>query len=230
MTILLRQFATFAIIAFIAVAPTLAAESAPAEPGSDQELENVMALMVQRLTLSPHQAETVRPRVKEHIEGMRELFASYRYGGAGNLPSLMQEFEEMRADFRSDMDIHLHDKQMIELLKIGEEVDDSIRDTVIDYRVDNMKEELKLSDEQAAAVRPIVAENFDERDKLMSFHVDQSGGGARVQGNLGPQVKQVDEKMEKRLQGVLTKAQMDDYHVFLEEKRQYLREKEAVKR
>ena len=65
----------------------------------------------------------------------------------------MQEFEEMRADFRADMDIHLHDKQMIELMKIGEEVDDSIRDTVIDYRVDNMKEELKLSDEQVAAVR-----------------------------------------------------------------------------
>lgn len=34
--------------------------------------------------------------------------------------------------------------------------------------------------------------------------------------------------MEQRLQGVLTKAQMELYHQWLAEKRQYLREKEAV--
>ena len=71
MTILLRQFATFAIIAFIAITLSVAAESAPAEPGSDQELENVMALMVQRLTLSPHQAEwdAIAKKTREQLAG-----------------------------------------------------------------------------------------------------------------------------------------------------------------
>lgn len=230
MTIPLRQFAPLAAVAILAVTLSVAASSAPAEPGSEEEFDHLMALMTQRLSLSPHQVEMIRPRVKEHLEGMRELFASYRYGGAASIPALMQEFEEMRQDFRSDMDIHLHDQQMVELAKIGDEVDETIRDTVIDFRVDNMKEHLHLSEEQVPAVRSIVAENFDERDRLMSFHVDQAGGGARLQSNLGPEVKKADEKMEKQLAEVLTKAQMDAYHKLLEEWRQDLREKEAVKR
>jgi hypothetical protein len=230
MTILLRQFAFLATVAFIAATLNVAAASAPAEPGSDEEFEQVMALMTQRLSLSPYQVEKIGPRVREHLDSMRELFASYRYGGAGSLPSLMQEFEEMREDFRVDMDVHLNDKQMLGVAEIRGEVDESIRDTVIDHRVDTLREKLALSDEQLAAVRPIVAETFDERQRLMSFHTEQGGGGARLQRNLGPEVKAVEEKMEQRLQEVLTKAQMDQYHQFLEEKRQYLREKEAVSR
>lgn len=230
MTILLRQFATLATVTFIAATLSVAAPSAPAEPGSDEEFEQVMALMTQRLSLSPYQVEKIGPRVREHLDSMRELFASYRYGGAGSIPSLLQEFEEVREDFRIDMDVHLNDEQMLEYMKIREEVNASIRDTVIDHRVDTLREKLGLSDEQVAAVRPIIAETFDDRQRLMSFHTDQGGGGARLQRNLGPEVKAVEEKMEQQLQGVLTKAQMDDYHEFLEEKRQYLREKEAVNR
>lgn len=228
MTILLRQFATLAVVAFIAVSLNPAAASAPAEAGSDEEFNQLMALMSQRLSLSPSQVEKIGPRVREHLDAMRDLFASYRYGGAGSIPSLMQEFEEQRADFRADLDVYLDDRQMVEVAKIGDEVDESIRETVIDYRVENLREALKLSDEQVAAVRPIIADNHDERNKLISFHIDPTGGGARAKGNLGAQVTQADEKMEQRLQEVLTRTQMDDYHRFLEETRRQLREKEAI--
>ncbi len=227
MIILLRQFTSCAAVAFVVIS-LIVAPAFTAEPGSEEEFEQLMAHTTQRLGLNPEQAKKIRPRLKEQLEEMRELFASYRYGGAGSLPSLMQEFEEMREDFRVDMDVHLTDQQMLVFMELRKEVDESIRDTVIDYRLDGMRESLGLSDEQVAAVRPIVADNFDERDKLMSYHIDQAGGGARLRRNLGPEVKQADEKMEKRLQGVLTRAQMDQYHEFLAEKRQYLREAEAV--
>ncbi len=227
MIILLRQFASLATVAFIAIS-LIVTPAFTAEPGSDEEFEQLMAHMTQRLGLNPEQAEKIRPRLKEQLEEMRELFASYRYGGAGSLPSLMQEFDEMREDFRVDMDVHLTDQQMLVFLELRKEVDESIRDTVIDYRLNGMRESLGLSNEQVAAVRPIVADNFDERGKLMSHHIDQAGGGARLRRNLGPEVRQVDEKMDNRLQGVLTKAQMNQYHKFLAENRQHLREAEAV--
>lgn len=227
MIILLRQFASLAVVAFIAIS-LIVAPAFTAEPGSDEEFEQLMAHMTQRLGLNPDQAGKIRPRLKEQLEEMRELFASYRYGGAGSLPSLMQEFDEMREDFRVDMDVHLTDQQMLVFMELRQEVDTSIRDTVLTYRIDNMREKIGLSDEQVAAVKPIIADNFDERQKLMSFHVDQAGGGARLRRNLGPEVQQVDQKTEKRLQGVLTRAQMDLYHELLAEKRQHIREASAV--
>ena len=227
MTTLPRQSVSFAIVACIAVilfvAPALAAA-----PGSEEELEQVMALLTQRLKLSDYQVEVIRPRVKEHLEAMRELFASYRYGGAGSLPSLLQEFAETREDFRADLDVELDDQQMLGLAELRNEVDVSIRETVIAYQVDTLREKLGLSGEQVDAVKPIIGETFDERQKLMSFHTDAAGGGARLQRNLGPEVAQVDARMESRLQGVLTKQQLDQYHVWLAGERESLRQKEAV--
>lgn len=174
MTILMRRFPLFAAIICIAVSLT-AAPLLAAEPGSDEEFEQVMALLTQRLSLSPYQVETVGPRVREHLDAMRDLFASYRYGGAGSLPSLMQEFEELREDFRVDMDVHLNDQQMAGLAELRDEVDASIRDTVIEHRVETLRDKLGLSAEQVAAVRPIVADAFDERQRLMWFHTDRAG-------------------------------------------------------
>ena len=226
---ILRQSVSLAILTFIAailfVAPAVAAA-----PGSEEELEGVMALLIQRLKLSDYQVEVIRPRVKEHLAAMRELFASYRYSGAGSLPSLLQEFAEAREDFRVDLDVELDDQQMLGLAELRNEVDVSIRDTVIAYQVDTLREKLGLSGEQVDAVKPIIGETFDERQKLMSFHTDAAGGGARLQRNLGPEVEQIDARMESRLQGVLTEQQMDRYHAWLAGERESLRQKEAVSR
>jgi len=227
MTTLLRQSVSFATVAFIAVILFVAPAFAAA-PGSEEEFEQVMALLTQRLNLSDYQVEVIRPRVREHLEAMRELFASYRYGGAGSIPSLLQEFAEAREAFRADLDVELDDQQMLGLAQLRNEVDISIRDTVTAYRVDTLREKLGLNGEQVEAVRPIIAEAFDERQKLMSFHSDAAGGGARVQRNLGPEMEQVDAKMESRLQEVLTKQQMDQYRVWLAAERESLRQKEAV--
>ena len=70
MTILLRQFAFLATVAFVAIT-LIAAPGFAAEPGSDEELEQVMALMTQRLSLSPYQVEKIGPRVREHLDAMR---------------------------------------------------------------------------------------------------------------------------------------------------------------
>ncbi|HET6279045.1 MAG TPA: hypothetical protein VFG08_09695 [Candidatus Polarisedimenticolia bacterium] len=227
MTTLLRQSVSFATVACIAVI-LFVAPACAAEPGSEEELEQLMALMTQRLNLSDYQVEVIRPRLRKHLDAMRELFASYRFGGAGSIPSLLQEFAEMREGFRADLDVELDDRQMLGLAELRDEVDISIRETVIAYRVDALREKLGLNGEQVDAVRPIIAEAFDERQKLMSFHTDAAGGGARFQRNLGPEMEQVDAKMESRLQGVLTQQQMDQYRVWLAAERESLREKGAV--
>jgi len=229
MTMLPRQFVFLTIVTFVA-ALLIVSPAFTSAPGSEEEFDSLMALLTESLNLSPQQAETIRPRLWNQLEEMRELFASYRYAGAASLPSLMQEFEEKRESFRVDMDALLNDDQMKEFMKLRAEVDASIRETVVNFRVENLREQLELSDDQLEAVRPIIADNFDERNLLMTHHVAQAGGGPRLKRNLGSEITTADEKMERRLQEVLTKAQMDRYHQFMEEQRQHLREKEAVGR
>lgn len=227
MTILLRQFASCATLAFIA-AILIAAPAIAAEPGSEAEFDQLMTLVTERLDLSPYQVETIRPRLREQLDDMRELFASYRHGRAGALPALIQEFDERREQFRADMDVVLNDQQMLIFEDIRKEVDESIRETVVGFRVDQLRERLGLSDEQIAEVRTIITDNFNERVQLMSLHTGEGHGGAQTRRNLAPEVSQADEKMENRLRKVLTEEQMDEYYDFLAEMRQHLREASAV--
>lgn len=229
MTTLLRQSVFLATVALAAVI-LFAAPAFTAAPGSEEELEQLMAVVTQRLNLSEYQVEVIRPRIGEHLEEVRNLFAGYRYGGAGSIPSLLQEFQELRDGLRADLDVELDDQQMLGLEKLREEIDATIRDTIVDYRLEILREKLSLSAAQESAVRPILAENFDERQKLMAFHTDGAGGGARLQRNLGPEVEQVDGKMEQKLQVVLTKQQMAQYQEWLTEEREALRRKETVSR
>lgn len=227
MTTLLRQSVSLSTVALAAVILFVAPAFAAA-PGSEEEFEQLMELVTQRLKLSEYQVEVIRPRIKEHLEEVRELFAGYRYGGAGSIPSLLQEFQELRDGLRADLDVELDDGQMLGLVKLREEIDVTIRDTIVDYRLQALRENLGLSAEQESAVRPILAENFDERQKLMSFHTDGAAGGARLQRNLGPEIEQVDGKMEQQLQGVLTGQQMAQYQEWLAGERETLRRKETV--
>lgn len=227
MNIPLRQFARLIAVA-LAVVTLGAAPAIAAEAGSEEEFEQLMALLTQRLGLSDYQVEVIRPRVREHLEAVRALFAGYRYGGAGSIPSLLQEFQELRDDLRADLDVELDDQQMLGLEKLREEIDATIRDTIVGYRLEMLREKLGLSAEQESAIRPILAENFDERQKLMSLHTDAAGGGARLQRNLGPEIDQADNRMEQKLQGVLTKHQMEAYSAWIAAERQSLRQQEAV--
>lgn len=222
-----RQFVFLTIVTCVA-AVLIVAPAFTSDPGSEEEFEQVMALITDRLDLSPYQVEKVRPRLKEQIDEMRELFASYGHGAAGGLPSLIQEFDERREQFRADMDVVLNDQQMRIFMEIRKEVDESIRDTVVGFRVNQLREHVDMSDEQFAEVRTIIADNYDERIQLMSLHTSEADGGARTRRNLAPEVKAADEKMNERLQKVLTEAQMEQYYDYLAALRQHLREASGV--
>jgi hypothetical protein len=218
MTVLLRHLAALATITLAAVL-SAAPRAFGAEPGSERELDEVMALLADRLPLESAQAGIIRPRVREHLEAMRKLFAGWGYRGDASIPPLMQEFRRLREDFRADLDVHLNDQQMLAMDEVRAEVDAAIRATVVGHRVDNLRIQLRLNDEQVTAVKPIAADSFDERLRLMSLLLDQASSG-RLQRDFDRELRQVDEKFEKRLQEVVTTEQMDLYHKWMHDKRE----------
>ena len=92
-------------------------------------------------------------------------------------------------------------------------------DLVCDQRVAVLKDRLKLSDEQAAAVRPIVCDDFERKRAILSFHTSQTGG-PRTRRPLGPEYQLVQDDTENLLKRVLTADQMKAYSKHLEEQRQ----------
>lgn len=208
-------------LAIMMLAAVGAAVAGPAAttPTADEAAAQAMALAKERLKLTDDQAAKIAPLMTAHVTRMRALFEEYTGQGVAVLPSFMQEFKATRDRFQANVDPILTEPQRAGFASIRKEVDTALRDQICDLRVSALKETLKLSDAQVAAVRPILLEDFDRKREILAFHTAPTGG-PETRRPLFAEAGKVQEETERRLQGVLTPDQMKAYLADRERKRE----------
>lgn len=189
-----------------------------AAPSADAASAQAMALAKARLRLSEEQAAKIAPLMTAQVTKLRALFEEYTGQGVAVLPSFMQEFQATRERFRAGVDPILTEPQRLEFAFLRDEIDQALRDQICDLRVAALKDSLKLSTDQVAAVRPILLEDFERKREILSYHTGESGGPETRRPLFG-EARKVQEETERRLQAVLSPEQMKSYLADRERKR-----------
>jgi len=180
------------------------------EPDWGRQADLVLAATKPRLNLTDGQVTSLKPILERHLKKLRGLFDQYAGQGVEVLPALLGEFREARRSLRANLEPILNPAQLQELPAIRAEVDQEIRKAFSESRLKRMSDRLGLSAEQAAAVRPILGEEYDRRLAILSFHIDAQGG-PETRRPLSPELQQIREESDARLRAVLTPAQMESY-------------------
>jgi hypothetical protein len=94
-------------------------------------------------------------------------------------------------------------------------------------RLEQIKERLALTPEQAEQVRPIFQE---EVQKLKALRETHSGGGRRDRRKMGRELKRIQGETDDRLKQVLSKEQMKELKTLRDEWRQQLRDRASQSR
>lgn len=197
-----------------AIAPgaAFAADTPAAAPEPDwgRQADMVLASSRTRLNLTDAQVTSLKPVVERHLRRLRGLFDQYTGQGVEVMPALLGEFREARRSFQTNLEPILNPTQMKEILTIRGEVDQEIRKAFCEARLKRMTDRLGLSVEQVAAARPILADEYDRRLAILSFHIDAQGG-PETRRALGPELQQIRDEIDARLRAVMTPAQMQTY-------------------
>ena len=105
----------------------------------------------------------------------------------------------------------------------AQQAPDQQRNEQLQQRVQDLKERLNLTPEQAEQVRPIIVEEMQQlkavRDK---YSGDQS---RRSRMKMGREMKGVQNATNDKLKNILTKQQMDELRKIREESRQEMRQR-----
>lgn len=89
-----------------------------------------------------------------------------------------------------------------------------------DQIIADMKDQLNLTDEQEAKIRPIIEEQIKKRGALIEKY---QGQGREGMGSLRNEMQELSKSTENQLQSILTKEQMENYRNMQAEERQKMR-------
>jgi hypothetical protein len=192
-----------------AAAPILAQTAAVNPPDWDQQTDQVLAAVKARYGLTDDQVRKIRPLLRAHLPRMRALFDSYVGKSIDSAPEILKQFEEIRADFKANVDPILTESQRKDFMAIRAEFDAEMKKAFIDARMQWFERVVGVDAAQADKLRPIVAESFEKRLQILASSPDTKDPAA--QKALRIQLQNLQGETDARLKAVLTPGQMGKY-------------------
>lgn len=99
----------------------------------------------------------------------------------------------------------------------------------LDARIEEVRERLDLTDEQKAALDPVLRKDFERRIAILNEHgVTREGGeqpSRREARALRRDLKAAKKEAEKEIAGILDDRQMEEYRKIQDEAREEMRER-----
>jgi len=90
-------------------------------------------------------------------------------------------------------------------------------------RLQQVKDRLQLTPEQAEQVRPVFLDELQQLKALRDKHADDGDQGRRGKLKMARDMRDVQKQTDEKLQKILTKTQMEEMKKIREEWRQQLR-------
>jgi len=195
-----------------AAAPVLAQMAAvkPAEPNWDQLTDRTLAAVQAQSGLTDDQVRQIRPLLRAHLPRMRSLFESYAGSGVEAGPSLLKQYQETRAAFKTNVDPILTEPQRRQFEAIRAEFDVEMKKAFVDARLGWFERVVGADAGQSAKLRPILTESFEKRLQLFAA-VNETRDPLMAGKGLRIQLQNLQGETDARLKTVLTPEQMGKY-------------------
>ncbi len=192
-----------------------------------------------RLNLTADQAKQLKPILEAHFEAQLAILSKYDLGGQNRedrpdiqtLRALRRELDENKTRTAAHLKGVLSNAQMAEYERIQTERRKRIQEGFLSKRAEDIGAKLGLTGEQAGQLTPVLAEHFNAQMAVLEKHgiaIGESGERRRLRLRalraLRNDLDEVSENTTKRLSGILSKAQLDQFKQIQQAQRERFRE------
>ena len=194
-----------------------------------------------RLNLTEDQAEQLKPILEAHFEAQLAILSKYGLDGENRenrpdmdiqtLRALRGELDESKTGTATRLKEILSNAQLAEFEKIQTEREKRIREGFLAKQAEDIGVKLGLTGEQAGQLTPVLAEHFDAQIAVLEKHGISIGGSGerkrlrlRALRALRNDLDDVSESTAKRLSGILSRAQLDQFKQIQQAQRERFRE------
>jgi hypothetical protein len=201
------------------------APPAGAEPWTALE---VAAYLEERLGLSREQVRDLRPAIEAYASAVSAAIDSRRGDGPEGWSGLLDEIEAHHQTFSAELARVLTPEQLKELDALRTEVKEGAAARLEQEALRGLQERLSLSEPARQQVVSILQEDWRRKRELVERYRGKAGRPAPR--DIGKELAAIHEDTEARLGGVLTPAQLAEFHAYREEQRRKILDSARKKR
>ncbi len=203
------------------------------------QLEARMEETRSRLNLTEDQITQLKPILEAHFEAQTAILSKYDLGGQNRenrpdietLRALRRELDENKTKTATSLKGILSSAQMAEFEEIQTERKQQIQEGLLSKWAEDIGAKLGLTSEQVGQLTPVLKEHMDAQMAVLEKHgIDIGGSGERKRLRfralraLRNDLDEVSENTSKRLSGILSEAQLNQFEQMQQAQREQLRE------
>ena len=203
------------------------------------QLEARMEETKSRLNLTEDQITQLKPILEAHFEAQMAILSKYDLGEQNRenrpdietLRALRRELDENKTKTAASLKGILSSAQMAEFEEIQAERKKQFQERLLSKRAEDIGVQLGLTAEQVGQLTPVLADHSNAQMAVLEKHGIEIGNGGernrmrlRALRALRNDMDEVSENTSKRLSGILSKAQLDQFELIQQAQRERLRE------
>jgi len=202
---------------------TLPAYSSETEVSGDNEFntEEMLSEMEKKFQLSKEQLEKLKPALSAKSAEVRKSVQESIEKGVVEFGKLSQKLDALSKDAATEMQEVLSGEEMQQLREYLGKIDKEAVGQVRDGLVEEFSELLKLTEEQAVKIKPILEDTFTQLAEMVG-HLSEQGAGYLE--DFMVQYDELVKNLRGKLDSFLDKEQMDNLENHSEELKEKIQE------
>jgi hypothetical protein len=204
---------TLVALAGLAIASQAAVSPALAQDG-DMDVEMIVEELTEALALSDEQAQEVTGHLQAFGMAMDEASAKAENEEADGA-QMISALKAARSDFQESMQGTLSEEQYAAYEQLMDEVMQEIFESIAELRITDMRYELDLSDEQAAALKPVMGTGIRGLVGVIFEYADRRMG-PRIKLQMANKLKSISAETKAGMNEILTPEQQQKYEAWKE--------------
>ena len=202
---------------------TLPVHSSEAEVSGEDEFntEQMLSEMEKKFQLSKEQLEKLKPALSEKSAELRKSVQESVDKGVIEFEKLSKKLDALSEDAANQMQEVLSSEEMQQLKDYLGKIDKEAVAKLKDSLVEEISELLKLTEEQAAKIKPILEYTFTQLAEMVEHLSEQ---GASNLADFRVKYDELVKDLKEKLQSFLYKEQMDTLENHSEELKEKIQE------
>ncbi len=167
------------------------------------QTENALAVAKARLNLTDQQTKELRPLFEKRLAALRKLQSP-----SGGSESLWRDLHANRQNFENGLRRVLNADQLQLVPELHAELENEAMARLREQQISEISQRLKLTNDQAGQVRPVLDQDFDQKLTLVrNYRKDQAKDAA----SFSKALEIINEDTESQLDRILNEKQMAEF-------------------
>ena len=180
----------------------------------DLDVEMIIEELTEALELSDEQAQEVAGHLQAFGMAMDEASTQAENEEADGA-QMISALKAARSDFQTSMKGTLSEEQYAAYEQLMDEVMQEIFESIAELRITDMRYELDLSDEQTAALKPVMGTGIRGLVGVIFEYADRRMG-PRIKLQMANKLKSIQAETNAGINEILTPAQQEKYAAWKE--------------